>query len=110
MRPKVAPTWSAMPAAAALENNGRLMHTEDGPQGVADLAESGPRPHRVEDEGHQVVPAARGSVNGLESPRGAACVAGGAQTPDTLGHGLTYRGVDLEEMAGGRLVHDEVVD
>ena len=93
-----------------LENNGRLMHTEDGPQGVADLAEGDPRPHRVEDEGHQVVPAARGSVDGLEGLRGAARVAGGAQTPDTLSHGLTYRGVDLEEMAAGRLIQDEVVD
>src|SRR5438309_1176785 len=93
-----------------LENNGRLMHTEDGPQGVADLAEGDSRPHRVEDEGHQVVPAARGAVDGLEGLRGAARVAGGAQTPDTLSHGLTYRGVDLEEMAGGRLIQDEVVD
>src|SRR5438309_619086 len=124
MRPKVAPIWSAMPAAAggaiassaaraataALENNGRMMHTEDGAQGVADLAEGDPRPHGVEDERHQVVPGARGSVDDLEGPRGAACVAGGAQTPDTLGHGLADRGVDLEEMAGGRLFQDEVID
>src|ERR1700730_11779170 len=99
MRPKVAPTWSAMPAvaggatassaaraaAATLENNGRLMDTEDAPQDVADLAERAPRPHGVEDEGHQVVPPARGSVYGLQRPGGDRRVTGGAQPPDTLG-------------------------
>src|SRR5712692_11453955 len=140
MSPKVAPTWSAIPACAGvarvvmrskvsavvthpltlpspppgerdsrarpppvervsriplpsreragvrvLENNGRLVDTEDGPQGVADLAERHPRLHGGQDERHQVVPSARGPIDGLEGLRGRRRVAAGSQAPDALG-------------------------
>src|SRR3970040_1521471 len=166
IRPKVAPTWSAMPACAGpasvttktaakrtlhhpltlpsrpsgarvsgrpsplagardsgpplpsreravvrvLENDRRLVDTEDLPQRVADLAERDLRADGVEDERHEVVPAGRGPVHGLERRRRGPGVATAPEAVQALDPRRAHGGIDPEEAAGRRLVHDELVD
>src|SRR6185436_5817345 len=108
-RPKVAPTWSAVPAPAGpdsrttskgsaitrLQRRGRILKDHRGlvdaehpPQRVADLAEGHLRPHRAQDMGQQVVAAPRGPVHRLEGPGGGGPVAGAAHDREALGQGL----------------------
>src|SRR5262245_759033 len=123
MRPKVAPTWSARPPAAELasaaisarpvmrlKDHRGLVNTEDLPERVADLAEGDADAYGVEDEGHQVVASAGHPLDGLEGSPGHLRVAGLPQAPQPLGKDALHRGVDLEEIAGRRLVHHELVD
>src|ERR1700693_6000436 len=114
IRPKVAPTWSAIPAcagpartsaaravvAAALKNDRRPVDTEDLPQRVTDLAERDLRADGVEDERDEVVPAARGPVHGLERARRGPGVATAPEAVQALGHRRAHGGIDLEEAAG----------
>src|SRR6202158_6284072 len=131
IRPKVAPTWSAIPAwagsaissaarasataalesaAAELKDNRRLVDTEDLPQRVADLPEGHLRADGVEDERDEVVTAAGSPVQGLERALRGPCVPGAPEAIQALGHRRADRRIDLEEAARRRLVHDELVD
>src|SRR5262245_16138703 len=121
--PKVAPTWSARPPAAELasaaisaspmmrlKDHRGLVNTEDLPERVADLAEGDADAYRVENEGHQVVASGGHPLDGLEGSPGRRRVARLSQAPQALREGAPHRGVDLEEVAGRRLVHHELVD
>src|SRR5713101_1650658 len=133
IKPKVAPTWSAMPACAGpastraatmkesaaasledataiLKDNRRLMDTENAPQRIADLAERHLRAHGVEDERDEVVAAARGPAHGLECSLRGSCVACAPEIIEALSHRRAHGGIDLEETGGWRLVHDKLVD
>src|SRR3972149_2320720 len=154
IRPKVAPTWSAIPACAGsarvttktaakrtlhhpltlpspppgardsgpplpsreragvrvLEDDRRLVDTEDLPQRVADLPEGHLRADGGEDERDEVVAAARGPIHGLGAAGRGPWGAGAPQSIQALGHRRADRGINLEEAARRRFVHDELVD
>src|SRR5262249_20162496 len=137
MRPKVAPTWSAIPADAGgtgesnhtatrttaqarrrrrvwpariSEHDGRLVDTEDPAQGRADLAEGGARAHRVEDRGEQVGAAARRRIDGGQAPLDGAAIARRAQALEALGEEIGEPGIQLKEVVRRGLLGDELVD
>src|SRR5262245_33688714 len=126
--PKVAPTWSATPAATAvtsartstgtsspvrrivtLEDHRGLVHAEDAPQRVTDLAQRHLGSDRGQDVRQQIVLAPGGVVDSREGAVRRRRVPGAAQGPQTLDDGLADRRIQLEEVGGGRLVHHELV-